>query len=68
MHLLQTHEALGLGGVSDAMTTDSQEVMDRVKNLVSGSGANHKKKPDGRQITNHKEKPQPEPATQQLQN
>lgn len=30
-------------GVSDAMTTDSQEVMNRVKNLVSGSGANHKK-------------------------
>lgn len=30
------------------MTTDSEEVMDRVKNLVSGPGAKHKKN-DNRQ-------------------
>lgn len=40
-------------GVSDAMTTDSQEVMNRVKNLVSGSGANHKKNYN-RQQTDYK--------------
>lgn len=44
--------------------------MHRVKDLVSEPGAKHPKmtKADIRQIRNHTEKPQPEPATQQLQN
>lgn len=34
--------------INDEMTTDSEEVMDRVKNLVSGPEAKHKKN-DNRQ-------------------